>query len=183
VDRIEQVLQASNQAPRRRASIWTVIATVAGAISAAAAVFPLVSTDQQFVHLTLGRDELFAETLAEPVIFTGNWHVRRIRRWWRGRIVHEGRAADSISSSIKDKRLHANSGARTFLTPLKLYPWADNVEECASPESGDFKLGLEFKGKAGLGWAYTKIPICIVPRWRGPQGRASMAETLPHRGA
>ena len=139
---------------------------MAGVIVAAAAVYPLASTNQQFVHLTLSRSELFAETLAEPVIFTGNWHVRRIRRWWRGGIVHEGRAGDSISGSIKDKRLHANSGARIFLTPLKLYPWADGVEECASPESGDFKLGLEFRGKAGLGWAYTKVPLCIVPRRR-----------------
>src|SRR5262245_5232796 len=111
---------------RRRASGWTIVATVAGVVGAAGALFPLVfATEPQIVHLTLGAtDSLYAETLADSVILTGNWRIKRIRRWWLDEVAFEpGRDPhEIIRGSFKDLRVPApDAPGRRFVTLVNMW--------------------------------------------------------------
>lgn len=147
---------------RRWGRFWAIVGGIAGVVGAAAAVYPLVYMEQQFVHLTLDEDWLRMQTLSEPVILTGNWNVRRTRGRWplRDAIEFErGRDPFNVIGDIEQKRVFTNANERAFLTIVRHWP---AVEHCG-PRAGQFEFGMEFKSKAGLGWAYTRLPYCTRP--------------------
>jgi predicted negative regulator of RcsB-dependent stress response len=154
-----------------------VAATVAGVIGAAAAVYPFFRTDQQLLHLTLvDKDFLQAEAFSEPVVLTGNWHIRRLRRWWWNEVVLDGRddRATHVVWSFKDRRVRADADGSTLVT--ELHGWS-GAYRCEGSTPGEFEFGLEFKSRAGLAWAYIVLPYCVLTPQR-EAARAKAAEEV-----
>jgi hypothetical protein len=81
---------------RGRPSVWTIIATVAGVLGAAAGLYPIVfAREPELVHLTGSASLVFAEAVAEPVLLTGKWRITRIGGW-SDTVIAEGRGKDRI---------------------------------------------------------------------------------------
>jgi hypothetical protein len=140
--------------PRTWASFWKIAASVAGVIGAAAAVYPLVFTDQQFVHLTYNQklQMVQVDTLSEPIILTGNWYAKK-KRWWHPNVIFS-KGSISLAGMIahKDQRIQADSRRHLALSTVL-------IDDCLA---GDFEIGVEFKSKAGLAWARTTPPLCLA---------------------
>lgn len=146
----------------RRTSFWTMVATLAGVIGAGASIYPLLNSEQQVVHLVLGKEiwrgsyDVYVHTLSEPVILTGEWTVRKKRGWWWESNVldstkHEGKF---LFGDFKDRRV--NAGSRTVLLASDR---VDGFERCDVTE-GELEFALQIKSKVGIAWARTTLPNC-----------------------
>jgi hypothetical protein len=131
---------------------------VAGVIGAAAAVYPLVFTNQQYLHLTVRPGGVRIQPLSDPVILTGNWYVKKRWAWF----ASDGDV--TFENSVKGRRVTAD------MNVYFLEPKTTGVNGCAD-EDGDFELWVEFASKSGTGWASTRLPYCRN-RWLSWKGIA-----------
>lgn len=156
---------------RHSLPFWTIVASIAGVIGAAAAVYPLINADHHPAHLTfpdhLDRPRyVWVENLSDPIVLTGNWYIKR-GQWWNTRTLRTGDVIGRIDSTsytrrnFRDLRVTANERKMVSIDSHALEDWAGGALTPCSP--GEFDLGLEFKSKAGSSWAYTTLPFCIAP--------------------
>ena len=153
---------------------WTIVASVAGVIGAAAAVFPLLTAEQLAVHLSYDQelDGLRVETLSEPVILTGKWYISR-GRWWNSNSLQTG---DILGEPFNGKRIAANDRRTLYVNKRTLEVWAGTTSDCpprhdfcdrprqlitCPSDDREFEIGLEAKSRFGTQWARMNLPYCI----------------------
>jgi hypothetical protein len=167
--------QSSSHGATQRASLWTILATLAGVIGAAAAVYPLFPKDQQPLHLVLDAEgAVRAETFSEPVVLTGNWEIRARRLWRKGAVLFErGRDPFDVVGEIRDRRISTDAKERAFVAWVHFDGWRE-VERCTI-QGSEFELRLEFTSRGGPGWANVDLPICsITPERRQAIERSAL---------
>lgn len=151
-------------------SFWTIVAAIAGVIGAAAAIYPLLGTDQQFAYLTLDEDleDVRLYALSEPIILTGNWSIKR-KQWLGSANASSNTTTPSLLLvEIKDRRVPA--GERTTISFW--WPALSRVSRCPL-DKGDLELSVEFRSKHGLALARTTLPYC------SQQSSTPTSETTP----
>ncbi len=169
--------------PRGWSAFWTILAAVAGVVGAAAAVYPLLNTEQQLAHLSYDDDltVLRVETFSEPVILTGGWQLKK-GQWWANETLQAG----DVVIVFADTRVPANDRKALFLDKQAIEKWVGQKQvSCRTgrtdgvpcwefvmapcPEHlGELEIGLEFRSKSGLSWARRKLPYCIRVGVYGP---------------
>ena len=169
----------------RWSSFWTIIASMAGVIGAAAAVYPLLTTDQQLAHLAYNEELEFlrVETFSEPIILTGGWYIKK-GAWWNSETLRTGGVVaagyDTYSKEwigLKDTRIAANQRKSLLLDKTALEQWVrgkpatcehNRYKSCTelvmvscAEEIGELEVGVEYKSRAGLSWARRNLPYCV----------------------
>jgi hypothetical protein len=143
----------------------TILATLAGVVGAAAAVYPLVVSPVQHVaHLIPDLNDpdlVHVQTFTDPVVFTGNWSLRRSWKRTSNREMAEavGRGIGWGFHDLKDIRISADHKSYFEIDRKQIAKWLNgSIGHCSS---GEFEIKVEFKSRGGSTWETTTLPWCL----------------------
>lgn len=142
-------------------AFWTIIAAIAGVVGAMAAVYPLLSDHPKLAHLTFDEnaDMLRLYALSEPIILTGNWSIKKTRRWlWGAANIDSTTTPSFMLTEINNRRLLASERATLAF-------WGADIKGATrcSLDRGEMDISVEYRSKYGTGWTSAKLPYCGQP--------------------
>lgn len=152
---------------------WTIVASIAAIIGAAAAVWPLLQQREEYAaHLVFPHYVREApyyvviEPLAGPIVLTGQYYIKYVPQSWPPPTLRDRNAVGywDYDQSSKQATWRGIAGIRVdttkslYINDLALRDWTDRViKHC---EQGMFEIGIEYKAKGGAAWVSTMMPLC-----------------------